>query len=240
MTTILEEAQDIIHGERNRTYGHPREQFALAAKLWSDYLGVEVTPDDHAAMMVLLKLSRVKTGGYHRDAAVDIAGYAGTMERLRELPDEYVDLGHTTRHPAPTGPGQEALEHGITWLVDGRRYWSAWADIPAGTRVNSSDEEDRKLPWTKFSNDSDNPLGEGPWREWIDPDEAEVVPAQWKRVRRVPVGTEVTDVDGDFYLRVRNGFKYRDATVEDWGNLMPLSVADDHDDEFGPFTQVIA
>jgi hypothetical protein len=226
MTTILEEAQEIIHGERNRTYGHPREQFALAAKLWSDYLGVEVTPDDHAAMMVLLKLSRVKTGGYHRDAAVDIAGYAGTMERLRELPDEYVNLGHTT--------------HDATWTEGGRRFWSDWAEIPAGTRVNSSDEEDHLPAWTKFSNDSDNPLGEGPWREWIDPDEAEVVPAQWKRVRRVPVGTEVTDVDGDFYLRVRNGFKYRDATVEDWGNLMPLSVADDHDDEFGPFTQVIA
>lgn len=110
--SILEEAQKIIHGERAKTYGHPRDQFALAAKLWSDYLGVEVTPDDHAVMMILLKLSRVKTGGYHRDAAVDIAGYAGTLERLRE------PLPYWEREP---------------------RVWQALDDVPVGVEVTDVD-----------------------------------------------------------------------------------------------------
>ena len=126
--SILQEAQKIIHGDRNKTYGHPRDQFALAAALWSEYLGVEITADDHAAMMILLKLSRVKTGGYHRDAAVDIAGYAGTMERLREPETWKVDGG---------AAGDVTYTLGVDERVP--RTWESMVDVPVDVQVKDQD-----------------------------------------------------------------------------------------------------
>jgi hypothetical protein len=36
--SILEEAQRIIHGARNKAYGHPRDIFLNFADLWNGYL----------------------------------------------------------------------------------------------------------------------------------------------------------------------------------------------------------
>ena len=68
--------------------------------------------------------------------------------------------------------------HGASWTVNGRRYWDDLNDIPDGTRVNSSDESDHIEPW--IINPEDGPFeegdcGEGPWREWIEPDEESVL-----------------------------------------------------------------
>jgi len=97
-TTILQEAQEIIFGARNASYGHPRDNFQNITDLWNAYLkdiGREITLMDHAVMMILLKCARLKNGVYHRDSVVDIAGYAGTIERLQE-PVEETKLGELT------------------------------------------------------------------------------------------------------------------------------------------------
>ena len=54
------------------------------ADLWTAYLGVPVTMIDACAMMVLLKLARLKKLGYHRDSVVDAAGYCGVIELISE------------------------------------------------------------------------------------------------------------------------------------------------------------
>lgn len=92
--SILQEAQRIIHGQRNKDYGHPRENFKNIADLWAAYLGWEINPMDVALMMVLMKVARLETGNYHRDSVTDIAGYAGTIERLQEPVEKppYFDL----------------------------------------------------------------------------------------------------------------------------------------------------
>ncbi|BBC53849.1 hypotheical protein [Mycobacterium phage PP] len=82
--SILEEAQRLIHGPRNKNYGHPRENFADIAALFSGYLGQEVSDVDVANLMILVKIARVKGTGYHRDSFTDIAGYAGCVERIYE------------------------------------------------------------------------------------------------------------------------------------------------------------
>lgn len=84
--SILEEAQRLIHGERNQNYGHPRDNFADIARLFSGYLGQELSTIDVANLMILLKVARVKGAGYHRDSFTDIAGYAGCVERIYEEP----------------------------------------------------------------------------------------------------------------------------------------------------------
>lgn len=88
MTSILEEAQRIIHGDRNVAYGHPRDNFAAIAAQWNAYLDHKgdrpLNSLDVANLMTLMKVARVLNGVFHRDSYTDIAGYAGCAERLQE------------------------------------------------------------------------------------------------------------------------------------------------------------
>jgi len=79
--TVLEEANDLIHGERLKHYGHPRENFGRIAAGWTAYLGAEVTDVDVAVMMAILKAMRMREG-YHRDSATDMSGYAALASVL--------------------------------------------------------------------------------------------------------------------------------------------------------------
>ena len=72
---IIMKAEELINGDRHSTYGDARESFASIAKLWSVYLGVDVTAEQVAAMMVLMKVSRQRKSK-HVDNWVDIVGYA--------------------------------------------------------------------------------------------------------------------------------------------------------------------
>ncbi len=83
VTTILEEAENVVNGARAREYGSVRANFEMIANLWSDYLETEVFSHDVAHMMMLLKIARGKKG-YHRDSLVDCAGYARCAEILHD------------------------------------------------------------------------------------------------------------------------------------------------------------
>lgn len=74
---VLAEANTLITGERNNQYGEPTQDFTRTARMWSAYLDIEVKPHDVAAMMALLKLSRIAWQPEKRDSWVDLAGYAG-------------------------------------------------------------------------------------------------------------------------------------------------------------------
>ena len=82
-TTVLEEAESVVNGDRSREYGSVRRNFEMIANLWSDYLEIEVFSHDVAHMMMLLKIARSKKG-YHRDSITDIAGYARCSEMLHD------------------------------------------------------------------------------------------------------------------------------------------------------------
>jgi hypothetical protein len=81
--SILEEAQEIIHGPRREKYGHPRKNFQDIADGWSVIFGIEVTPEQVGLAMIWTKVCR-ETHAHDRDNLVDISGYAGTIEMLGE------------------------------------------------------------------------------------------------------------------------------------------------------------
>ena len=78
---ILKNAERIINGSREETYGTPEDSFTRIAKFWSAYLDKDITNTDVANMMCLFKLARIM-GKYKFDSYVDLAGYAAIAGEL--------------------------------------------------------------------------------------------------------------------------------------------------------------
>jgi len=82
-TTACTDADRIIHGERRDDYGSPLESFDSIAQLWSVVLRTEVTAEQVALCMIQLKVARAMNG-YQYDSFVDICGYAGCLDLIRQ------------------------------------------------------------------------------------------------------------------------------------------------------------
>lgn len=90
--SVLIEAQDIIFGDREQTYGAPDANLLSIGELWTVYLrrkravqgNDHITPDDVAQMMILLKTGRLINQPMHRDSLVDQAGYAALQQRIHD------------------------------------------------------------------------------------------------------------------------------------------------------------
>ena len=80
---VLAEAIRITDGARQADYGHPRDDFARTALMWTGILasklreGAEVTAADVPLCMIAVKLAR-QSHRHKRDNLVDIAGYSRT------------------------------------------------------------------------------------------------------------------------------------------------------------------
>jgi len=76
--SILQEAETLITGDRNKTYGSPTENFANTAALWNVQIGHKlkepITATEVALMMAQLKLARM-IAQPKRDNFVDAVGY---------------------------------------------------------------------------------------------------------------------------------------------------------------------
>ena len=90
-TSVLEEAQTIIYGDREKTYGHPAKNLKTIANMWNAYMNnmddgnFTITAKDVAAMMMLVKVARFANDPSHRDNLVDVCGYAALIERCDEV-----------------------------------------------------------------------------------------------------------------------------------------------------------
>lgn len=74
--SILNRAIECVCGEREQDYGSPEDNFNRIATYWSTHLGMEITAEDVAVMMALLKIARIGAGTATDDSWVDLAGYA--------------------------------------------------------------------------------------------------------------------------------------------------------------------
>lgn len=73
---ILGRAEDIVMGRGQHENGDPGPHFVKLAQLWSAYLGRQIGPQDVAALLMLLKISRLSRGPGNPDHWIDIIGYA--------------------------------------------------------------------------------------------------------------------------------------------------------------------
>lgn len=80
---VLDEAKQLINGDRQEQYGTPQENFRRIAAMWSAYLGVEVGMADVAVCMALVKACRL-ANDHKRDSFVDGAAYFALAAELSD------------------------------------------------------------------------------------------------------------------------------------------------------------
>jgi hypothetical protein len=98
----LQKAEEIIYGDREKTYGHPAINLNRIARYWQTYLesrvtdpfsaGAPLTAQDVAQMMILVKIARLNNQPDHEDSIVDICGYAALIERCHEAQKAIDDM----------------------------------------------------------------------------------------------------------------------------------------------------
>lgn len=93
-TSAIDEAKEIIYGDREQTYGKPAHNLRNIADYWMHYMNTKatvitkagtayLTPEDVCIMMILLKIAR-QSNSYKRDNIVDAIGYLGLIDRIAE------------------------------------------------------------------------------------------------------------------------------------------------------------
>jgi hypothetical protein len=88
-TTILKEADELIHGDRANAYGSALENAEAWAVLFSTITGVQVKPEHYPISQICVKLARERSK-HHKDNDNwrDIAGYVGVWDKIKKELDE--------------------------------------------------------------------------------------------------------------------------------------------------------
>lgn len=85
--SVLLEADGLVHGDRNASYGHPLDDMDRTAGMVSAMLGHKLmeplTAEDIALIMCQVKISR-QMNKAKRDNCVDLAGYAECLDWIIE------------------------------------------------------------------------------------------------------------------------------------------------------------
>lgn len=80
--SILEQAHEIVYGDREQIYGSPEVNLQMIADYWTIHLrrkfGIteDLDVNDICGMMILMKQARLANTPNHKDSLVDICGYA--------------------------------------------------------------------------------------------------------------------------------------------------------------------
>lgn len=91
MTSTIKEAEQIIYGDRENTYGSPSKNLETIATYWETYLRSRGLWNDAAEglfyydvcrMMSLLKIARLGNDPEHRDSGTDLIGYEALVDRV--------------------------------------------------------------------------------------------------------------------------------------------------------------
>ncbi|MCM1516244.1 MAG: DUF6378 domain-containing protein [Paraprevotella sp.] len=83
MIQALDTAKSLVTGNRQEDYGTPEENFGMIARLWSGYLDHEITAEQVAVLMSLLKIARLANGKKTDDTYYDLLGYGAIAFALR-------------------------------------------------------------------------------------------------------------------------------------------------------------
>lgn len=100
-TMLLQEADDLIHGERAEAYGSALENATAWAQMFSAATGLDVKPEHYPVAHICTKLVRERHK-HKRDNWRDIAGYAGVWGKMWE---ERLSQGLPDYQPGTVGDG---------------------------------------------------------------------------------------------------------------------------------------
>lgn len=87
---MLHQAEELINGERQKDYGDKLPNFSQIADFWNAHLKFKlsqyekITAEDVALMMINVKQARLAKSPDHSDSILDVAGYAGCYDKIRE------------------------------------------------------------------------------------------------------------------------------------------------------------
>lgn len=80
---VLDKAKELVDGrDKQDHYGPPEESMRRIGQIWSGILGMEVSAEKVALMMLGLKAARLSIDPRHVDSLIDAAGYVRILERL--------------------------------------------------------------------------------------------------------------------------------------------------------------
>lgn len=79
--SVLQQAEELINGDRAKDYGDVRVNFKRIADGWTVILGKEITPRQVGLCMAWLKIAR-EVHKPKADNIVDACGYLGLLEKL--------------------------------------------------------------------------------------------------------------------------------------------------------------
>lgn len=113
---ILKSADNAVHGDRQRDYGHPFDDYTRVAgmvnALLRHKLAADLTPSDIAQIMICVKQSR-EVNHPKKDNRIDLAGFAWVLDRCQE--QEAHDFAQAMREAGggefvPTGTREGLLD----------------------------------------------------------------------------------------------------------------------------------
>lgn len=82
-----EQIADLLD-QKGQDYSAPDDFFIQLANAWSGLLGIELTPSQCCAMMIVFKSCRMINNPKHKDTADDLVGYSLIMAELVKILDE--------------------------------------------------------------------------------------------------------------------------------------------------------
>ena len=83
MKSVMQEAHELVYGDRAAKYGSATEMFSSVAQAFQGISGYELSAADIVTIMMLVKMVRQNYRN-NRDNLVDLAGYAGVMAMVME------------------------------------------------------------------------------------------------------------------------------------------------------------
>ncbi len=86
--SMLLQADEVIHGERVKTYGPATETFERVARIFSLITKTELTGADVALLQIIFKLIRNNYSPENPDHLLDAAGYTGILADIQEAKHE--------------------------------------------------------------------------------------------------------------------------------------------------------
>ena len=87
---ICATAADLVNNDRNAVYGDAEQNFTETGALWAVVFGHEVTAEQVAICMALVKVARLITTPNHADSWTDGVGYLALGGGIASKPGRYV------------------------------------------------------------------------------------------------------------------------------------------------------